>query len=270
MPELPEIETIRLSLLPRLVGRTIRRVTVRERRLRRPIAPDFERRLRLRRITDIVRRGKYLLFALDTDQWLVVHLGMSGSLEVKPTAEGVAPHDHVGLYLDGEQMLVFNDPRRFGLMHIGGAADAAALTGSGPDPIGEEWTGDRLRALVRHRNRPIKNILMDQTLIAGIGNIYANEILHRAQVRPRRRGHSLRRRELEALTRAMRAVLTEAVRLGGSSISDFRDGDGKLGYFQMHHRVYDRGGEPCHACGTVIRRVVIGGRSSFYCPRCQR
>lgn len=270
MPELPEVETIRRSLLPRLVGSTIQRVEVRERRLRRPIADDFERRLAGRRIGDIARRGKYLLFALDAGEWLVVHLGMSGSLEVQPTTRDAARHDHVCLHLDGNRILVFNDPRRFGLMHIVDDGGLARITNTGPDPIAEEWSGARLRALVRGRQRPIKNILMDQTLIAGIGNIYANEILHLAQVRPRRRGNALRQRELDALAHAMRTVLLEAVRLGGSSISDFRDGDGKLGYFQLHFRVYDRDGQPCYGCGTAIRRVVLGGRSSFYCPHCQQ
>lgn len=269
MPELPEVETVRRSLRPSLVGRMIERVDVRERRLRRPIAADFERRLVGRRIDDVARRGKYLLFALDDHAWLVVHLGMSGSLEMRASA-AAAPHDHVWLHLDGGRLLVFNDPRRFGLMHVCSDTGLAALTNTGPDPITEEWTSERLRALVRGRQRPIKNILMDQTLIAGIGNIYANEILYLAQVRPRRRGHTLRRREHAALAAAIRVVLLDAVRLGGSSISDFRDGDGKPGYFQLHFRVYDRAGQPCFGCGSAIRRVVLGGRSSFYCPLCQR
>lgn len=270
MPELPEVETIRRSLLPRVTGRTIQQVEVRERRLRRPIAPDFERRLAGRRIADIARRGKYLLFALDGDEWLVVHLGMSGSLEVKPARGSAAPHDHVELHLEGGNVVVFNDPRRFGLMHIVDADGLVMTTNTGPDPITEEWTGERLRALVHRRQRPIKNILMDQTLIAGIGNIYANEILHLARIRPRRRGQTLRRREIDALAGAIRTVLLDAVRLGGSSISDFRDGDGKPGYFQLHFRVYDRDGQPCRDCGTAIRRIVLVGRSSFYCPLCQR
>jgi formamidopyrimidine-DNA glycosylase len=270
MPELPEVETIRRSLLPRVVGRTIQRVAVRERRLRRPIAKDFERRLAGRRISDIARRGKYLLFALDGKECLVVHLGMSGSLETKASTDDALPHDHVSLHLDDGRLLVFNDPRRFGLMQIVADDGLASVTNTGPDPITEVWDGERLRALVRGRQRPIKNILMDQTLIGGIGNIYANEILHLARVRPRRRGLTLRRRELDALASAIQVVLTDAVRLGGSSISDFRDGEGKPGYFQLHFRVYDRDGQACHVCGTTIRRIVIVGRSSFYCPRCQR
>lgn len=269
MPELPEVETIRRSLLPRVSGRTIQRVEVRERRLRKPIPSGFERRLTGRRINDIARRGKYLLFALDGGEWLVVHLGMSGSLEVKTTVV-LEPHDHVSLHLDDGATVVFNDPRRFGLMHLAGTAELDRLTNTGPDPLTEEWNGERLHGLVRGRQRPIKNILMDQTLIAGIGNIYANEILHLARVRPRRRGHTLRRRELDAIAGAMRVVLTDAVRLGGSSISDFRDGDGKPGYFQLTFRVYDRGGQPCHQCGATIRRFVLVGRSSYYCPGCQR
>ncbi|OFV89083.1 MAG: DNA-formamidopyrimidine glycosylase [Acidobacteria bacterium RBG_16_68_9] len=270
MPELPEVETIRRSLLAKLTGATIRSVTVRERRLRRPIARDFESRLRGRRVLNIRRRGKYLLFDLDGDDRLLAHLGMSGRLEMR---SGNAPeelHDHVRLNLDRGRTLVFNDPRRFGLMRVGQPTELDEIHHVGPDPLAAEWSADRLRPLVRGRRRPIKNLLMDQTLLGGIGNIYANEMLYRAGIRPTRRARTLRRRELDALAGAMRRVLTDAVRLGGSSISDFRDGDGRPGYFQLQLAVYDRAGDPCPRCRTPIRRVVLAGRSSFYCRRCQR
>src|SRR5262245_5375701 len=220
MPELPEVETIRRSLLPKLTGVRIARVTVRERRLRQPIAEDFERRLRGKRILDITRAGKYLLFALGDEQHLLVHLGMSGSLEIKAASAAPQPHDHVRFVLDGARALVFNDARRFGLLRVARMGEFGELAQVGPDPLAEAWSAARLRALVRQRQRPIKNILMDQTLIAGIGNIYANEICREAGIRPTRRGHSLRRRELEALAHAIPAVLERAVRLGGSSIAD--------------------------------------------------
>lgn len=270
MPELPEVETIRRSLVPHVTGAVITSVEVRERRLRRPIGRGFEQRLHGRRIHGVRRVGKYLLFDLDRDLHLLVHLGMSGSLEIRAAADPPAVHDHVRLGLGEGIMLVFNDARRFGLMRIGPFGELSELVGVGPDPLAEDWSAERLRPLVHRRARPIKNILMDQELLAGIGNIYANEILFQAGIRPTRRGRTLRRVDLERLAQAVRDVLALAVELGGSSISDFRDGDGRPGYFQLQFQVYDRMGEPCHACGTAIRRLVMSGRSSFYCRRCQR
>lgn len=269
MPELPEIETIRRSLLPHLPGRRIVGVDVRERRLRRPIDAGFEPRLRERRFTGIGRRGKYLLLALDGGDTLLVHLGMSGRIVLRGAGAGAAPHDHVVLSLDDGGELVFHDPRRFGLMRVAGPDDLPELRGLGPDPLDEEWSAQRLRDLTRGRRLPIKNLLMDQRVVAGIGNIYACEMLFEAGIRPRRAARSLRRAEVEALAAAMRSVLEEAVRLGGSSISDFRDGVGRAGHFQTRHAVYDRAGEPCGVCRTPIRRIVLGGRSSYFCPVCQ-
>lgn len=269
MPELPEVETIRRTLLPKVTGAVITEVEVRERRLRRPVSPDFERALLHRRVHGIGRLGKYLLFDLGGDERLLVHLGMSGSLELKPKGAPAELHDHVRLGIDGGRVLVFNDPRRFGLLRFAKLDSLAELTTIGPDPLTESWTAERLRSLLGNRQRPIKSALMDQMLIAGIGNIYANEICFRAGVRPSRRSRSLRRKELEALAAAIPSVLSEAVRLGGSSISDFRDGNGQRGSFQLRFRVYDRAGEPCSKCGTRIRRIVLSGRSSFYCRSCQ-
>ena len=270
MPELPEVETIRRSLLPHIVGARVTAVTVRERRLRRPIARDFERRLRGRAIAALERRGKYLLFALDDQRALLVHLGMSGSLELVTPRRPLARHDHVAITFDRELVMVFNDPRRFGLLRVGRPTDFKELGNVGRDPLTAAPTVDEWRALVRGRRLPIKNLLMDQRVLGGVGNIYANEMLFQAGVRPRRRAATLRRPELERLSVAMRGVLEKAVELGGSSISDYRDANGQPGYFQMHHAVYDRAGQPCRACGAAIKRIVLSGRSSFYCPRCQR
>jgi formamidopyrimidine-DNA glycosylase len=269
MPELPEVESIRRSLLP-LVGACILDVEVRERRLRRPIAPDFESRLRGRRITAIDRRGKYLLFALDGGRTLLAHLGMSGRIERKPRGDPSRPHDHVRLLLDRGIALVFNDPRRFGLLSTADGENFAELANVGRDPLAEPCSADELRAFARGRRLPIKNLLMDQRRLSGLGNIYVNEVLYQAGIRPRRRVTRLSRRELERLAEALRDVLERAVRLGGSSISDYRDADGRAGFFQREHAVYDRGGQPCRRCGTSIRRIVQSGRSSFYCPECQR
>ena len=270
MPELPEVETIRRSLLPHVVGARVTGVTVRERRLRRPIARDFAASLRGRRIAAVERLGKYLLFRLDDGAVLLVHLGMSGSLTLLPPRAPLGPHDHVAIALDRGVVLVFNDPRRFGLMRVDRGAAPAELANVGRDSLTAAPSLDEWRAMVRGRRLPIKNLLMDQRLLGGVGNIYANEMLFQAGIRPRRRAASLRRQELERLGAALRAVLAEAVELGGSSISDYRDANGRPGSFQIRHAVYDRAGEPCRVCGTPIKRIVQSGRSSFYCPRCQR
>jgi formamidopyrimidine-DNA glycosylase len=194
---------------------------------------------------------------------------MSGHLAIKPAAAGALVHDHVRMELSSGAHLVFNDPRRFGLMRLGTQQEMVELRNVGCDPLLEGWPLERWRRMTRHRRLPIKNLLMDQRLIAGIGNIYANEMLYEAGIRPRRRASRLRLAELQRLSDAMRMVLNEAVRLGGSSISDYRDADGRLGYFQMHHAVYDRADRPCRRCNTIIRRIVLSGRSTFYCPKCQ-
>lgn len=270
MPELPEVETIRRSLLTHVVGSTVLDVTVRERRLRQPLDANLERLLRGRVFTDIGRRGKYLLFELDNAQHMLVHLGMSGHLGVKAAAASPLAHDHVRIELSSGAVLVFNDPRRFGLMRVGTIAELRELRNVGCDPLLEHWPLETWRRMTRDRRLPIKSFLMDQRLIAGIGNIYANEMLFEAGIRPRRRASRLRLDELRRLSEAMQAVLLEAVRLGGSSISDYRDADGRLGYFQMHHAVYDRAGEPCRRCATLIRRIILSGRSTFYCSNCQK
>jgi len=270
MPELPEVETIRRSLLPHVIGARVTAVTVRERRLRRPIAANLEARLRGRRFVALERRGKYLLFGLDDRRALLVHLGMSGSLELAPLGRAFAAHDHVAITLDRARVLVFNDPRRFGLLRLGRTADFTELDNVGRDPLTAAPTPDEWRTLVRGRRLPIKNLVMDQRVLGGVGNIYANEMLFRAGIRPRRRAAGLHRPELERLSTAMRHVLEEAVDLGGSSISDYRDANGRPGFFQMRHAVYDRAGEPCRVCAAPIKRIVLSGRSSFYCPRCQR
>ncbi|HYD47793.1 MAG TPA: bifunctional DNA-formamidopyrimidine glycosylase/DNA-(apurinic or apyrimidinic site) lyase [Terriglobales bacterium] len=270
MPELPEVETVRRTLLPLIDDRIIA-VEVREARLRRVIATDFKARLSGRTVEAIERRAKYLLFRLSDGEWLLAHLGMTGSLVVQDGSAAPAAHDHVVLSFASGKRLVFNDPRRFGLLRVAAAeTDLPELARIGRDPLTDPLSVEELKQLCRRRSRPIKNVLMDQALLGGIGNIYASEILFRAAIRPRRRAASLTRRELERLREAMTGVLADAVLLGGSSISDYRDGTGKPGYFQIHHQVYDRAGEPCRVCGTVIRRVVLLGRSTFYCPVCQR
>jgi formamidopyrimidine-DNA glycosylase len=269
MPELPEVETIRRSLAT-MVGRTITGIEVHERRLRLPVPADIRRRTVGRRILGIDRRGKYLIIHLSGREAVLAHLGMSGTFILRPADASLELHDHVRFLLSRGSALVFNDPRRFGLIVLGDPQGFAELAHMGPDPLSEDFTPAWLRQLTRGRRRPVKNLLMDQRLIAGIGNIYANEILFEAGVRPSRQARRLKLAELEVLFQAIRRVLQEAIAAGGSSISDYRDSDGRVGYFQLRFRVYDRTGEPCRRCGATVRRVVHAGRSSFYCPACQR
>jgi formamidopyrimidine-DNA glycosylase len=269
MPELPEVETVRRSLLP-IVGARIESVEVREPRLRRVVAHDFALRLSGRVIHGIERRGKYLLFQLSEDEALLSHLGMSGALLLQPADTPPETHDHVSLHLSDGRQVTFNDPRRFGLLRVGRTDEFEELGNVGPDPLSDDFSVQDLAALARGRKKPVKNLLMDQRALGGIGNIYANEILFRAGIRPGRQARRLTRAELQRLFDATRAILRSAIRLGGSSISDYRDGDGRPGYFQLRLKVYDRAGKPCVRCHTPVRRAVHAGRSSFYCAACQR
>jgi formamidopyrimidine-DNA glycosylase len=270
MPELPEVETVRRGLGPELAGRRIRDVVVRETRLRGGIAPDFAARLAGRRVETVARRGKYLLARLDDGAVWLVHLGMSGRLTLAPPAAPVARHDHVLIELDDGRRLTYHDPRRFGRMAVLDASTAAAEAGDGLEPLDAGFSAAAVFALTRGRRTSIKALLMDQRRVAGLGNIYVNEILFRAGIRPRRCAGRLTRRECARVVRATRGVLAAAIRAGGSSISDYRDGHGRRGWFQLRHQVYDRAGAPCRRCRTPIRALVIVGRSSFYCPGCQR
>ena len=270
MPELPEIETIVRGLGPRITGRRVASVDVRERRLRAPVAPTFAAQLRGRRIEAVGRHGKYMLSTLDDGRVWLVHLGMSGQLTIAPGAQPLRPHDHIVVVLDDGGTLTYNDPRRFGCMAVLDVAAVAKTTGPGIDGLSPALTGEALFRLSRQRRTAAKTLLMDQRHIAGLGNIYVNEILFHAGVRPRRRAAGLTRAECDRIITAARAVLADAIGQGGSSISDYRDGFGQFGCFQSRHQVYDRAGEACRRCGTPIRGCVVVARSTFYCPTCQR
>lgn len=269
-PELPEVETVASGLRRALRGHRIVSVTVHEPRLRRRVAADLAQRLRGRRVMAVSRRGKFLLVHLDADEDLVFHLGMSGTLRVGHCPVEVQRHDHIVIVLDDGQCLSYNDPRRFGIVLLQTPTNPGPAARLGVDPLAPEFTAGALRSISRGRRRPIKNLLMDQALVAGLGNIYANEILCRAGVRPGRAAGRLTGREIEAVVEATRVVLREAIQRRGSSISDFRDARGAEGGFQRCFRVYDREGQPCGQCGVTIRKRVLAGRSSFYCPSCQR
>ena len=268
MPELPEVETLRRTIAPHVVGRRIVRVEVRERRLRRPIAPGLEARLEGRTIHGVHRRAKYLLLDVGGGLRWVVHLGMSGRFCVGAPPAGL-PHVHVLVDLDDGGALYFRDPRRFGLMLV--SNDDADLGSIGVEPLEDGFSAAFLwDASRRHRRVTLKSLLMDQRLVAGVGNIYANEALYLAGIRPGRRAGRISRAEAGRVVDSVRAVLGRAIESRGSSLLDYRDADGNAGEFQRSLRVYERTGEPCRGCGTPIRRQVIGGRGTFYCPRCQR
>jgi formamidopyrimidine-DNA glycosylase len=270
VPELPEVETVVRSLAGELTGRRVVEVTLRERRLRGGVARDFPARLEGRRMVGLERRGKYVLVRLDDGAVWLVHLGMTGQLTLAPASRPDRLHDHVVVALDDGRLLTFNDARRFGRVAIVAADALRGEAGDGIDPLGDDFTAGALFGLTRHRRTSIKALLMDQRRVAGLGNIYVNEILFHAGIRPRRRAGRLARAECARLVAATRQVLEEAIRRGGSSISDYRDGLGRAGEFQLRHHVYDRAEQPCRRCGAAIRKRVHAGRSSFYCPSCQR
>lgn len=272
MPELPEVETVRRGIEPHVVGRCIKQVTVREPRLRWPVPANLGRALKGRVIVSTARRGKYLLLALDSGDRVILHLGMSGRLFVLAPGHPLQKHDHVDIELDGGVLLRFHDPRRFGalLLWKRGEDTHPLMETMGPEPFDDRFSGDYLFQLSRGRTAAAKSFIMDGHTVVGAGNIYAAESLFRAGIRPARPAGKLTRAECGRLAAEVRTVLAEAIEQGGTTLRDFAGADGAPGYFQQKLYVYGREGEDCLRCGSGIRREVIGQRSSFYCPRCQR
>jgi len=283
MPELPEVETVRRGLVGVLEGRRIARAEARRPDLRRPLPDGLAGRLAGARVVRLGRRSKYLLADLDTGETLVVHLGMSGRILVAGALLGgfhhahAAPgqHDHVVIETEDGARITYNDPRRFGMMDLWPTDRIEAhpqLAGLGPEPLGNAFGPGPLAAGLAGRRMPVKAALLDQRVVAGLGNIYAAEALHRAAIAPWRPAGRIAAPRVAALAAAIRAVLLEAIEAGGSSLRDYRRTDGELGYFQHAFRVYDRAGQPCPTpgCSGSIRRTVQAGRSTFHCPRCQR
>ena len=270
MPELPEVETTRRGVAPHLVGATVSAVTVRDPRLRWPVPADLGTRLPGQRLDAVDRRAKYLLFRF-TRGTLLVHLGMSGSLRVVDAGAPPGPHDHVDIVF-GERVLRLRDPRRFGSLHwvTGDPATHPLLAHLGPEPLGEQFDAERLHALARRRHVTAKALLMDGRVVVGVGNIYANEALFRAGVRPTRRSDRLTRADCSRLVAAVREVLAAAIAHGGTTLRDFVREDGEPGYFRIELMAYGRGGEPCPHCATAMKAVRVGQRATVYCPRCQR
>lgn len=287
MPELPEVETVRRGLVPAMEGRLIARAIQRRPDLRWPLPERFAERLSGRRVLRLGRRSKYILADLDDSgagpETLIVHLGMSGRMLVSGAAVagfyvpagGAAKHDHVVFEMEGGATITFNDARRFGAMDLWpteAIAKHRLLAGLGPEPLGNGFHGDYLAGRLAGRRMPVKAALLDQKIVAGLGNIYVAEALHRARISPKRLAGAVSRAGIDRLVAAINATIADALDAGGSSLRDYRQADGELGYFQHSFRVYDREGVACptEGCAGRISRIVQSGRSSFHCPVCQR
>lgn len=270
MPELPEVETTRRGIAPYLVGKRVLRVAVRNRRLRWRVPATLGQVLPGQSILTVERRAKYLLLATGAGT-VILHLGMSGSLRLAPAEQAPGKFDHVDIVLTDGACLRLRDPRRFGAV-LWTAQDPnrhKLLAGLGPEPLGTEFDTEYLFKQSRRRTRAIRDFLLDGRMVAGIGNIYANEALFQAGIRPMRAAGRLSRAECARLIDALRRTLRRAIRAGGTTLRDFRGGDGEPGYFQLALRAYGRAGRPCPACAAPIRARRLGQRSAFYCPRCQ-
>lgn len=281
MPELPEVETVRRGLTPAMQGQRIERLEVNRPDLRFPFPDQFRARVEGATITHMGRRAKFLVTELSTGEALIMHLGMSGRFTVNesPTAEfhiypGTNPaHDHVVFHMQGGATVTYNDPRRFGFMELWPLDDLDAyprIKHLGPEPLSNHFNAAYLDDQLRGKATPIKSALLDQAVIAGLGNIYVCEALFRSGISPRRKAQSVAGKRSGRLAPAINDVIAEAIEAGGSSISDFASASGELGYFQKHFSVYDREGQPCDTCEAPIKRIVQSGRSSFFCGQCQR
>ncbi|HKU09145.1 MAG TPA: bifunctional DNA-formamidopyrimidine glycosylase/DNA-(apurinic or apyrimidinic site) lyase [Bradyrhizobium sp.] len=293
MPELPEVETVRRGLQPVMEGAKILKAEARRKDLRFPFQKDFTARLQGQTVTGLGRRAKYLMADLTSGDVLLMHLGMSGSFRVRKGEQNSTPgefhyprsedraHDHVVFYMSSGASVVFNDPRRFGYMKIiarNELDEEPLLQGLGPEPLGNEFNGDLLARACHNKKTSLKAALLDQRVVAGLGNIYVCEALYRAHLSPRRLAATLSTKKGETTDYARRlveeihTVLNQAIKAGGSSLRDHRQTSGELGYFQHSFQVYDREGEKCQTprCGGTIRRFNQNGRSTFWCPKCQK
>lgn len=271
MPELPEVETVKRGLAPHLQDQLIRGLIVRQPRLRWPVPQSLSAVLPGERIQSLDRRGKYLLIHVPAGA-AIFHLGMSGSLRILSQDISAGKHDHVDLLLASGLMLRLHDPRRFGalLWAPGDPMQHKLLASLGPEPLSAAFDGAFLHASLRGKKVSIKQAIMDSHRVVGVGNIYANEALFGARIHPRTAAGRLSLARSQRLVASIKAVLSRAIKVGGTTLKDFVDGDGQAGYFQIELQVYGREGEPCRACQTGLRKIVLGGRSTFYCPRCQR
>ncbi len=275
MPELPEVEVVRRGLALHLSGRTFTAFKSSGKELRTPVPEALlQTHLPGRRVTGVRRRAKYLLIELDSGAMLILHLGMTGKLGLFKQNSASRKHDHLCCQLDNGYELRFNDVRRFGSIRVAAPEEVDALEESvfrtaGPEPFSDDFTGAYLKRRAGSRIQPVKNFIMDSRVVVGIGNIYANESLFASGIRPTRKSGSISLARWNRLVDEIRAVLDHAIECGGSTISDFLGASGARGYFQIHFKVYGRGGLPCPQCDTIIKHIKLGGRASFYCPNCQ-
>ena len=271
MPELPEVETTRRGIAPALTGRRVDALVVRDRRLRWPIAPNLESAVRGQIVRRVGRRAKYLLLRFDTGT-AIVHLGMSGSLRMLASDTPPAAHDHWDLRLEQGVSMRYHDPRRFGSLHwTAGDPDLHPLLARlAPEPLSLAFDAEHLFRATRGRKAAIKTLIMNSRIVVGVGNIYASEALFRAAISPFRAAGRLTRAQSAALAEAIKQVLGEAIRIGGTTLRDYVNADGAPGYFRQELFVYERGGEACRVCGAAVRRREQGRRSTYWCPACQR
>jgi formamidopyrimidine-DNA glycosylase len=271
MPELPEVETTLRGIAPHLINRCVTDVLIRNPKLRWPIPENLPELLQGQTVRSLRRRAKYLLIAFDHGT-LILHLGMSGSLRIQPAGTPAEKHDHFDLVLNNGKLMRLRDPRRFGavLWHTGDVAQHPLLAALGPEPLQEHFDGEYLHLATRSRSAAIKLVIMDSHLVVGVGNIYANEALFRAGIRPQMAANKLSLPRCQRLAQNIREVLLEAIKQGGSTLRDFVHSDGSSGYFQQNYFVYGRTGESCRVCTTNIRQIRQGQRSTFYCPQCQK
>jgi formamidopyrimidine-DNA glycosylase len=271
MPELPEVETTCRGIAPALLGHRIDDVIVRQPRLRWPLPIAFAAQLTGQRILGVSRRAKYIVISLERGA-VIAHLGMSGSLRVLPSNTPPLTHDHVDIVLDSGQCVRFNDPRRFGSMHytLDDPLQHALLKKLAPEPLGDEFDAMYLAKKASRRKVAIKLFVMNANLVVGVGNIYASEALFRAGIKPTRAAGKVKRAELDKLVPAIKTVLSDAIRAGGTTLRDYVNADGAPGYFRQKLFVYERSGEPCRKCKTPIKQITQGQRSTYYCPKCQR
>jgi formamidopyrimidine-DNA glycosylase len=271
MPELPEVETTRLGLAPLLRHQTITAVRIRQPRLRWPIPSDLSERLRGQTVHEVARRAKYLVLNMDRGA-LIVHLGMSGSLRVVPHSAPVKQHDHVDWFLSDGNCLRLHDPRRFGavLWTSDDVASHPLLAPLGPEPLEDTFHGAWLYHCSRGRRTPVKALIMNPRIVVGVGNIYANEALFSAGIRPTRASGAISLRRYQELAAAIKQILAAAIELGGTTLRDFVNSAGSPGYFRQRLHVYGKNGQPCPLCGSSLRQLRVGQRSSVFCPRCQR
>lgn len=270
MPELPEVETTRRTIEPYLNGQVVRAATVRQRALRWPVPRNLHALVQGQKVLSVDRRGKYLLLQLMSGT-LLIHLGMSGHLRILPVGTPAEKHDHVDIILSSQLVMRLTDPRRFGavLWIKKDPLQHSLLAHLGPEPLEKEFSGNYLFEKSRKRKTPIKSFIMDSKLVVGVGNIYANEALYRAGIRPTQAAGRLSASQCESLVDAIRAVLEKAIRAGGTTLRDFLSAEGKTGYFQQELLVYGRGGEPCLACRQPLKEIRLGQRSTVYCSHCQ-